>query len=108
MDGVVILDEYNRAEDYWFCEEIGIGGLLLYTALIFVSEGESGLAIFFAVLSILFFAVAYFGYVLSRKTFCKAIVDPSVSATDLLDHYEVVGRKGDIWTLKALEEVDEL
>lgn len=111
MTGVTILNEFECLGSTIFVLPLGIG--LIFVVLSFMASFDNELAESFAcgVMAGLFLFCTYCIYWNSKVTRYDALVAPTVPATELMEHYEIVERKGDIWVLEPLkqeEEQDEL
>lgn len=105
IDGVTILNTYMA----WTMDDIAfiliVGGFCIVVgAICFVMATESG-SDWGCIISCLLFSVIFILFFCCEKTeHIQAIVDNSVSWTELTERYEVVKVDGKILTMIALED----
>jgi len=107
MEGITILNEFECLKDLDFLLTLGIGLCFTIASIMFAKEDDPLGCFCCSCLSGMFFILTYCIFCSSSVTRYDALVSPNVPATELMEHYEVINRKGDIWVLEPLEEEDE-
>lgn len=103
MDGVTVLHEYLATTEFWFLIPAVVGVLLGVEVIYAICQGDNSASIGFILVAILLF-LALGVWDQDRVPHAEVIVSPDVSFVEVLERYNVVERKGDIWVLEPLEE----
>lgn len=107
MEGITILNEFECLKDYDFLITLSIGLVFVISSIMLATEDDPLGCFVCSCISGVFFILTYCIFWSSMVTRYDALVSPNVPAIELMEHYEVIERKGDIWVLEPLEEEDE-
>lgn len=107
MEGITILNEFECLKDLDFLLTLGIGLIFVVSSIMLAMEDDPFGCFCCSCLSGMFFILTYCIFCSSSVTRYDALVAPNVPATELMEHYEVIERKGDIWVLEPLKDEDD-
>lgn len=103
MDGVTILNEFTVLADFFFLVPLAVAIFGLFVFIVGTIEDDS-VGFGGAMLLVFFIPLTIGGIISGQVTRYEALVDPTVPAAALMEKYEVIERKGEIWVLEPLEE----
>ena len=107
MEGITILNEFECLKDHDFLITLSIGLVFVISSIMLETEDDPLGCFVCSCISGVFFILTYCIFWSSTVTRYDSLVSPNVSAIELMEHYEVIERKGDIWVLEPLLEEAE-